>query len=249
MQRAATLVLAAALGFSSAPAEAATKALVLGPAGESAAAKGVRAHLPSAVAASCGFEVVPASCNELSCAGEATKNTKADYVIAAHASVNEEGQDVLDITLNDARDLRVIGRMVLVRWPTLNELNGLVELAVATLCQQRYATQQYEQDLTPADALTKADIIDGIKAHGGKLGQCIAKARVARQIEPGRVQYILSWTVLPDGTTEKGALLGPPESLLTSLPECFAKVMKTWRFRPTRTGGPVRNYPLPITAY
>lgn len=108
------------------------------------------------------------------------------------------------------------------------------------------------QKNTPAaaavkEALSKEDIIDGVKANGSKLGPCVTAARSKEEIQPGRVQFVLDWTINPNGSVTAARLKGPQEVMNTSLPSCFARVMGSWKFAASKNGAPITNFPLPIT--
>ncbi len=97
------------------------------------------------------------------------------------------------------------------------------------------------------EALSKEDIIDGVKANGSKLGPCVTAARSKEEIQPGRVQFVLDWTINPNGSVTAARLKGPQEVMNTSLPSCFARVMGSWKFAASKNGAPITNFPLPIT--
>ncbi len=97
------------------------------------------------------------------------------------------------------------------------------------------------------DRLEKDDIINGVRENGPKLGPCITASRSKDEIQPGRVQFVLDWTINPNGSVTAARLKGPQEVLNTSLPSCFARVMGSWKFPASKNGAPIANFPLPIT--
>jgi len=99
------------------------------------------------------------------------------------------------------------------------------------------------------EKLEKDDIIDGVKANGSKLGPCVTAARSKDEIQPGRVQFVLDWTINPNGSVTAARLKGPQEVMNTSLPSCFARVMGSWKFPASKNGAPIANFPLPITVH
>ena len=99
------------------------------------------------------------------------------------------------------------------------------------------------------EKLEKDDIIEGVKANGSKLGPCVTAARSKDEIQPGRVQFVLDWTINPNGSVTAARLKGPPEVMNTSLPSCFARVMGSWKFAASKNGAPISNFPLPITVH
>ncbi len=107
--------------------------------------------------------------------------------------------------------------------------------------------KQQQQQASVKEALSKEDIIDGVKANGSKLGPCVTAARSKEEIQPGRVQFVLDWTINPNGSVTAARLKGPQEVMNTSLPSCFARVMGSWKFAASKSGAPITNFPLPIT--
>ncbi|MEL6544409.1 MAG: GYF domain-containing protein [Myxococcota bacterium] len=95
--------------------------------------------------------------------------------------------------------------------------------------------------------LTKDDIVAGVKKNGGKLKPCLTAARSKGEILPGKYRFILNWRIQPSGGTSDAKLTGPGEVMGTSLPQCFRRVMSSWRFKPSKAGAPIKNFPLPIT--
>lgn len=96
-------------------------------------------------------------------------------------------------------------------------------------------------------ALTKDDIVDGVKSNGGKLKPCLTAARAKGEILPGKYKFILNWRIQPSGGVSNASLSGPSEVMGTSLPRCFSRVMSSWKFKPSKSGAPIKNFPLPIT--
>ena len=113
--------------------------------------------------------------------------------------------------------------------------------------EQGQKQQQQQQAAAVKEALSKDDIIEGVKANGSKLGPCVTAARSKEEIQPGRVQFVLDWTINPNGSVTAARLKGPQEVMNTSLPSCFARVMGTWKFAASKSGAPITNFPLPIT--
>ncbi|HSI03762.1 MAG TPA: GYF domain-containing protein [Myxococcota bacterium] len=113
--------------------------------------------------------------------------------------------------------------------------------------EQGQKQQQQQQQAAVKEALSKEDIIDGVKANGSKLGPCVTAARSKEEIQPGRVQFVLDWNINPNGSVTAARLKGPQEVMNTSLPSCFARVMGSWKFAASKSGAPITNFPLPIT--
>ncbi len=95
--------------------------------------------------------------------------------------------------------------------------------------------------------LTKDDIVEGVKSNGGKLKPCLTAARSKGEILPGRYKFVLNWRIQPSGGVSNASLSGPSEVMGTSLPRCFSRVMSSWKFKPSKAGAPIKNFPLPIT--
>lgn len=92
-------------------------------------------------------------------------------------------------------------------------------------------------------ALSKQDIFNGIKKNGPMVADCIKSARSKSEIVPGEYKFILDWTIKPDGSVTQGKLKGPANVMGTSLPACFASVMRRWSFPPSQRETPVANFP------
>jgi len=91
--------------------------------------------------------------------------------------------------------------------------------------------------------LVKSDIMAGVKQGVAKVMPCIKRARQAGELAPGRHSFVLDWTIEPSGKVSSPKLVGPPNVLGTSLPACFARAMRKWRFPASAKGAPVRNFP------
>ncbi|MBC7793164.1 MAG: DUF4339 domain-containing protein [Clostridia bacterium] len=98
-------------------------------------------------------------------------------------------------------------------------------------------------------SLDKSDIVDGVKKNAANLGPCVTAARTKEEIQPGRVQFVLDWVINPNGAVTSPRLKGPQEVMSTSLPSCFARVMGSWKFAPSKQGAPISNFPLPINVH
>ncbi|MEM6732862.1 MAG: hypothetical protein AAF658_14990, partial [Myxococcota bacterium] len=59
-------------------------------------------------------------------------------------------------------------------------------------------------------------------------------------------RFILNWRIQPSGGVSNASLSGPSEVMKTSLPKCFARVMSSWKFAASKSGAPIKNFPLPI---
>lgn len=91
--------------------------------------------------------------------------------------------------------------------------------------------------------LTQADVVDGVKKNAVKLLPCLKAARSKGEITPGTYKFILDWTIQPNGNVSGARLKGPANVMGTSMPACFAKAMRKWKFPASKQGAPVSNFP------
>ena len=62
---------------------------------------------------------------------------------------------------------------------------------------------------------------------------CIKKARSQGELAPGRHTLVLEWSIQPSGKVANPKLKGPANVLGTSLPGCFSRGMRKWKFPST----------------
>lgn len=93
------------------------------------------------------------------------------------------------------------------------------------------------------EALTKADVMDGIKKNAAAVAPCLKEARSRNEIQPKSWTFVLDWTIKPSGAVANPVLKGPPEVMGTSLPSCFATAMRRWSFPASKKETPVSNFP------
>ena len=92
-------------------------------------------------------------------------------------------------------------------------------------------------------AIDQKDVMVGVKKGMGAVMGCIKKARAQGELAPGRHTLVLEWSIQPSGKVANPKLKGPANVLGTSLPNCFARGMRKWRFPSSEKGAPVRNFP------
>ena len=85
--------------------------------------------------------------------------------------------------------------------------------------------------------------MDGIKRNAGSVAPCLKDARAKNEIVPNSYTFVLDWVVRPDGSVMSPRLKGPPEVMGTSLPACFASVMRRWTFPASQKEAPITNFP------
>ena len=98
----------------------------------------------------------------------------------------------------------------------------------------------------PVNRVVHRGIIAEVKTQTKGLGSCIAKARSANELTFGPMTFVLDWTIRPDGSVSGARLTGPAAVLGTSLPDCFAAQISTWKFPASIAGAPIRNFPMPV---
>jgi len=96
--------------------------------------------------------------------------------------------------------------------------------------------------------LSKDDVMNGVRSNAGKLGPCLQAARSKNELTPGKHTLVLDFVITPSGSVTGGALKGPAYVMGSSMPACFAAAMKSWSFPASKSGAPVKNFPLPFTA-
>lgn len=87
------------------------------------------------------------------------------------------------------------------------------------------------------------DIVNGVKTNAGAVMPCLQKARSNGEIVPGTYKLILNWDINPNGSASNGRMTGPANVMGTSLPACFGRAMKKWKFPASKQGAPVKNFP------
>ena len=87
------------------------------------------------------------------------------------------------------------------------------------------------------------DIVGGVKKNAGKVMPCLKTARKKGEIVPGTYKLILDWKIKPDGSVSNARLKGPSNVMGTSLPGCFGRAMRKWKFPASKKGAPVSNFP------
>ncbi len=92
-------------------------------------------------------------------------------------------------------------------------------------------------------ALVPGDIKGGVKQGMPAVMGCIKAARAASELVPGSHTLILDWVIAPSGAVTDAQVRGPAAVLNTSLPACFSKGMRKWRFPSSPEGAPVKNFP------
>ncbi len=215
-------------------AAATSRAVVLGP----AARAELRDGLSRAVTMSCGFEVVPAECDDLRCAFETLMSARADYAI--EATFPDEA--VLLLTLSDQPSLRVLGRASVIATGTAEETLALAEVAVGNLCAQRYAAE-----LAPAPAdtppLTHAAIEDRAFVSVTTMQGCFRKLSRAAAFADAKGTPVMEWVVRGDGSTAAVAMVEPAlADKLTAA--CFEEEIAGWRFPPRARAELIRHFSL-----
>jgi hypothetical protein len=93
------------------------------------------------------------------------------------------------------------------------------------------------------DKLSVQDIVAGVKQNAGQVMPCLKAARDKGEIVPGTYKLILDWNISPSGSVADARLTGPGNVMGTTLPGCFAKAMKRWKFPSSKSGAPVKNFP------
>lgn len=93
------------------------------------------------------------------------------------------------------------------------------------------------------DKLSISDIVEGVKRNATKVMPCLRAARDQGELDSGEHKLRLAWDIRPDGTVGSPRLTGPSYVLGTSLPGCFSRGMRSWRFPPSQKGAPVKNFP------
>lgn len=93
------------------------------------------------------------------------------------------------------------------------------------------------------EKLSMQDILAGAKRNAGKLLPCLKTAKGRGELAPGKYKFILDWTIKPNGNVTGARLRGPSTVMGTSLPACFARNMKKWKFPSSRAGAPIKNFP------
>ncbi|MFC1609366.1 GYF domain-containing protein [Myxococcota bacterium] len=93
------------------------------------------------------------------------------------------------------------------------------------------------------ESLSKSDIMAGVKKGMAGVMGCIKTARAKGELAPGKHTLVLEWSIRPDGRVTSPRLKGPSYVLGTSLPACFGRGMRSWKFPASRKGGPVKNFP------
>jgi hypothetical protein len=96
---------------------------------------------------------------------------------------------------------------------------------------------------TVTRALSADDITAGVKQGMPAVMGCLKSARAAGELAPGTHTLVLDWVIAPSGAVTEARLRGPASVLNTSLPACFARGMRQWRFPPSPAGAPVKNFP------
>jgi hypothetical protein len=95
-------------------------------------------------------------------------------------------------------------------------------------------------------ALSREDILAGIRKNAPSLMPCLKAARSNGEIEPGQLRLVLEWNVDADGSVSGGRLKGPPKAVQSSLRTCFAAKMREWQFPASSRTSSVRNFVLPV---
>jgi hypothetical protein len=98
---------------------------------------------------------------------------------------------------------------------------------------------------TPPPALPdKASIMAVVVEHKSELRPCLARAKKPASVEPGQYPLVLSWMILPDGSVGQVRVRRPEWARQTTLPACFAAVMRKWKFPAPGRDFAVNNFPL-----
>ncbi len=93
------------------------------------------------------------------------------------------------------------------------------------------------------EKLSIQDIVGGVKKNAGSVMGCLKSARAKGEIVPGTYKLILGWDIKPNGSVANTRMVGPSKVMGTSLPSCFARSMRKWKFPPSQKGAPVKNFP------
>lgn len=107
-------------------------------------------------------------------------------------------------------------------------------------------TTDEEEANTEDSTLSQAQVIEAVKANASGLAPCVRAARSNGELVPGKIRFVLSWVVAPNGQVRTPRLTGPNEVLNTTLPACFARQMSSWDFPKAGAPTTIRNFPLPV---
>ncbi len=93
------------------------------------------------------------------------------------------------------------------------------------------------------EVLSKADIVGGMKKNARHVMPCLQAAKSKGEIAPGKYTLTLNWKIKSNGGVSGGKMIGPSSLMNTSMPRCFARAMKRWKFPSSRNGAPVTRFP------
>jgi hypothetical protein len=106
-------------------------------------------------------------------------------------------------------------------------------------------TRCVEKKVAPPPAvLDKASIKAVVAERKAELRPCLARAKKPAGVEPGQYPLVLSWMILPDGSVGQVRVRRPEWARQTTLPACFAAVMRKWKFPAPGRDFAVNNFPL-----